>query len=163
MPWIGDHERIINETKDHIYYLTVPGFSKYELSNHGTLRRVSDKMLISKVWTAGNRCRVTLTSDEGERKTLYFDRVVAKTFFDIEDDEDYELTFYDGNRANFSYYNLILQRRWKKQNKIEVLETGRVYRSVEDCARAIGGTRQGIYAYLEGRRDSYKGYHFRRV
>lgn len=163
MPWVGDHERVLESTKDLLYYMPVPGFSKYELSNHGSLRRVSDKMTISKVWTPSGRCRVTMTDDNGQRRTLYFDRVMAMTYFNIPDDEDYDFAYYDGNRANFSYYNMILQDTWKRRTRIEVEETGRVYRSVDDCARAIGGSRQGIYACLEGRRTTYKGYHFRKI
>lgn len=163
MPWLKDVETVRNIGKERTYYETVPGFSKYEVSNQGSIRRVSDKMLISKVWTANSRCRVTLTSDEGERKTLYFDHIMAKTFLNVEDDDDYEVFHIDGNKANFAIYNLKLYDHGKKRRYIEILETGRVYKSVEDCARAIGGTKYGIYACLEGRRNTYRGYHFRKI
>ena len=153
----------LNRDPGYVYWVPVPGFNKYELSNQGSLRRVSDKMLISKMWTPSGRCRVTLTNDDGKRETLYFDRVVAKTFFDIEDDTTFEMLFNDGNRANFSLYNVRLYDLKKKSTMVKVIETGRVYRSVEDCARAIGGTKYGIYACLEGRRNTYKGYHFDKV
>lgn len=163
MPWAKDMETVRNIGMERTYYVTVPGFSKYEVSNQGSIRRVSDKMLISKVWTANGRCRVTLTSDEGIRKTIYFDHIMAKTFLYVDDDDDFEVHHIDGNKANFAIYNLKLYSRGKRRKGVEILETGRVYGSVEDCARAIGGTKYGIYACLEGRRNTYRGYHFRKI
>ena len=49
--------------------------------------------------------------------------------------------------------------------KILVVETGEVYDSYEDVAKAIGGRRSGVHACLRGtgNRSSHMGYHFRFV
>lgn len=47
--------------------------------------------------------------------------------------------------------------------KIRVLETGDVYDSERECARAIQGSQQNISACLRGKRQTCKGYHFEYV
>lgn len=49
--------------------------------------------------------------------------------------------------------------------KIMVIETGEVYISYEDVAKAIGGRRSGVQACLKGtgKRCSHMGYHFKFV
>ena len=43
---------------------------------------------------------------------------------------------------------------------VRVVETGQVYPSYTDCARAIGGTVSGIHDCKSGRQRQHRGYHF---
>lgn len=43
---------------------------------------------------------------------------------------------------------------------VRVIETGQVYRSFTECARAIGGTISGIHDCKSGRQQQHRGYHF---
>lgn len=54
---------------------------------------------------------------------------------------------------------------WEGYNEtpIRVVETGEVYKSQAECARAIGGSQPNINACLSGRRRSHMGYHFEYV
>lgn len=47
--------------------------------------------------------------------------------------------------------------------KVEVVETGEVFNSISDCARAIGGNIGTISMCVNGLRKKHKDYHFRRV
>lgn len=49
--------------------------------------------------------------------------------------------------------------------RVLVIETGEVYDSYEDAAKAIGGRRSGVYACLRGtgNRRTHMGFHFRFV
>ena len=44
--------------------------------------------------------------------------------------------------------------------KVKVIETGKTYESMTDCARAIHGTISGIYDCEIGRQSTHRGYHF---
>lgn len=46
---------------------------------------------------------------------------------------------------------------------VRVVETGAVYRSAEECAKALGCTRGSVYNQLQGRTKITKGYHLERV
>lgn len=44
---------------------------------------------------------------------------------------------------------------------IEIVETGERFVSIVDCARRIGGSRQGIYDFYKGKQKTYMGFTFR--
>lgn len=43
---------------------------------------------------------------------------------------------------------------------VRIVETGQVYKSFSECARAIGGTISGIHDCKTGRQRRHRGYHF---
>lgn len=45
--------------------------------------------------------------------------------------------------------------------RVLVVETGEIFNSMSDCARAIGGTVSGIHDCKSGRQTHHRGYHFR--
>lgn len=47
-----------------------------------------------------------------------------------------------------------------RTEKVLVVETGELYNSSAECARAIGGTVSGIHDYKSGRQNHHRGYHF---
>lgn len=58
----------------------------------------------------------------------------------------------------------ILDRRMKKMgHKVEIIETGDVFDSVDECAQAIGGYRNLIYKCLKGTAHTHMGYTFKYV
>lgn len=46
------------------------------------------------------------------------------------------------------------------RTKVKIIETGQVFNSLSECARAIGGHINNIQMCLKGRRKTHKGYHF---
>lgn len=59
-----------------------------------------------------------------------------------------------------SYANGLNHWEGYNETPIRVIETGKVYPSQHECARAIGGSQSNINACLMGRRNKHKGYHF---
>ena len=47
-----------------------------------------------------------------------------------------------------------------RTEKVLVVETGRIYNSSVECAKAIGGTVSGIHDCKTGRQKQHRGYHF---
>lgn len=47
--------------------------------------------------------------------------------------------------------------------QIRVVETGNVYQSITECARAINGNDRHICDCLSGRQRTHRGYHFEYV
>lgn len=53
------------------------------------------------------------------------------------------------------------ERELKVNKKmVQVVETGRIYNSMTECAKDIGGTVSGIISCEIGRQKSHRGYHF---
>lgn len=149
-------------------WLPVPGYPKYMVSTYGDIvNNRTDRLLKSHIATNGFY-RVTL-----DRSAQYVHRVVASTFFD-----DYRpelrVKHINGDRSNNRFDNLKLLEpqladgavfvpmgRPKPGIRIEIVETGDVFRSVRDVANYIGGSYSAVYACLRGERDHHLGYHFR--
>lgn len=49
------------------------------------------------------------------------------------------------------------------RTKVRIVETGKVYSSVKECARDINGDDRHIHDCLHGRQRTHRGYHFERV
>ena len=46
------------------------------------------------------------------------------------------------------------------KRRVRVIETGEIFNSQEECARAVGGSIAGLSMALNGKRKSHKGYHY---
>lgn len=46
---------------------------------------------------------------------------------------------------------------------VRIIETGKVFKSVADCARFLNGSGGNISNCINGKLDSYKGYHFEKI
>lgn len=56
------------------------------------------------------------------------------------------------------------QRMYKKSMRpVRIVETGEIFRCINDCARAIGGYESSICRCLAGGRNTHRGYHFEYV
>ena len=77
----------------------------------------------------------------------------------IDDFPKYEVSDKGNVRNAQNAYNSGL-RKPPRMKKVKIVETGEVFESMSDCARAIGGTVSGIYDCETGRQDTHRGYHF---
>lgn len=97
-------------------------------------------------------------------------RLVAETYIDNPYEKP-EVNHKNGNKFD----NNVLNLEWctKSENMrhaygndlchtelVRVVETGLVYKSSIECARAIGGTVSGIHDCKSGRQTQHRGYHF---
>ena len=104
-------------------------------------------------------------------------RLVAETFLDPPKDGQTQVNHLDGDKSNNNVENLewctpsenerhAFRTGLKKTSpgeRVQIVETGEIYESESECARAIGGFQTSIAACLSGRLHTHRGYHFRRV
>ena len=114
--------------------------------------------------------KVSLRKD-GKSYSKKVNRLIAQTF--IPNPNNYpQVNHIDGIKTNNCVENL----EWctPSQNmmhchanglsdwntNVKVIETNKIYRSIAECARDIGGYEQLIRECLDGKRKTHKGYHF---
>lgn len=147
----------------------IEGFSEYAISNLGRVKNLRHDRLLTPRPNSYGYQRVALYRD-GERHDLYVHRLVAAAFIDGyikryrvrhndldgENNHVYNLRFASGQRLG----RLVRNVRRPIYRRLRVVETGMIFKTVEDCANYIGGDPSNIYRVLRGDRDSHKGYTF---
>lgn len=113
----------------------------------------------------------------GHSNPIYIHRLVAETFLDHPKDGQTQVNHLDGDKSNNNVENLewctpsendrhAFRTGLKKPSqgkRIQIVETGEIYESEAECARAIGGIQANIALCLSEKRHTHRGYHFRRV
>lgn len=115
----------------------------------------------------------------GHSNPKYVHRLVAETFLDPPKDGQTQVNHLDGDKSNNNVENLewctpsendrhafrtgLKKPSPGKRIQIQIVETGEIYESEAECARAIGGFQNDIALCLSGRHHTHRGYHFRRV
>lgn len=150
----------------------------YEVTPSGDVRnRRTGRVLVGGINNSGYRT-VHLKKSETE----FVHRLVAETFIPNEDPEHKkDVNHIDGNKLNNNVENLEWVSRsdnvrhayanglnrpsggGHNKRAIRVIETGEIYPSQEECARAIGGSIAGVSMAVNGVRNKHKGYHFEYV
>lgn len=140
----------------------------YEVSNLGRVRRRSTGSLLNLNAHKG-RSRVHLYS-RTQGLHAYVHRLVAEAFIPGFKSDD-GLIFLDGNLRNTRVDNLKVKdratgrisRRLPKNIHVEIIETGDIYPSINQAAKAIGGQGWNARRVLTGEFSQHKGYTFRYV
>lgn len=147
----------------------VEGYPDYSVSNTGKVfSKISDRYLAYRL-SDGGYPRVVLTAD-GVRKDWYVHHLVARAFFAKPYKNGVHIRHVNGNKKNNHVGNLTIRRRIKdvelemarpKKRKwgrrVRVIETDEIFRTVRECADAIGGDYSSIYACLRGDQQKHKG------
>lgn len=150
----------------------VKDFPDYAVSNHGRVKSVRfDKMLKPRTNSYGSY-RVVLYRDR-QPYDVYIHRLVAATFIDGYTPE-LQVKPADGDYGNVSVHNLRLSSGVQlgtlienptspKLRRVMINESGKIFRTIEECAKYIGGHTSSIYRVLRGERPSHLGYTFKYV
>lgn len=81
---------------------TVPGFSRYEVSDHGRIRNVETKSVFAIILTARYSCVSIIRDDDNKRCPKKVHRLVAQAFIPNAEDQR-TVDRVDRNRANIRF------------------------------------------------------------
>lgn len=133
----------------------------YEISNSGKVRNSkTGKMLTSSREADGTR--VVYLWIDGRRQKKRLKRLVAESF-SVEDISDAYVQTINGDEDDVCSDNLELRSKYNGK-RIKVVETGRVYSSIDECSNILGISRSTIsrcvnYPFYNNRLN----YHFEYV
>lgn len=150
----------------------VNNFDDYNVSNTGLIVNVKRDRLLKPFPTDRGYMRVVLRQ-EGVSAPRYMHQLVAEAFLDgwrpgvrvghkNEDKtnnkvENLELLGQEGRPPK--HYKVLRTHA----RRVQIVETGEVFRTAYDCAAAIGGHASNVYSQLNGKRRTHCGFTFRYV
>lgn len=152
----------------------VKGFDNYEVNEYGVIRNKYTEKILSSKNDRGYE-RVALY-DHGIRSMKQVHRIVAESFIDNPCNKD-EVNHINGDKRDNRSQNLEWCTRSDNmkhayaaglkhfsggldERPVRVLETGKVYESIHECARQLDCDQGHISHCLSGARKTHKKYHF---
>lgn len=152
-------------------WVEIEGYPNYAVSNLGRVLNIQRDTILKARPNDEGYLRVSL-SNNGLVRDFYVHRLVAAAFFTGYDPRG-QVFHFNEDKEDCSVDNIRMKKipqlgdrlpfrnRRQTGRKVEVVETGDVYRTARDCARYIGGDYGSVYACLRGDRRSHMGYTFR--
>lgn len=144
-------------------------FPIYRVSNSGRVQNIKTGRVLKHGDDGNGYSCVSLWRD-GKAKTLKLHRLVAEAF--VPGDTSLEVNHIDGNKSHNYATNLEWSTRsanmihaqktglWDVRRRVRIVETGDVYESETECARAIGGDVRHVAHGAAGLRKTHLGFHY---
>lgn len=159
----GEHPYLTN------VYVSVSGeIARYKFGRFYILRQylINSGYLVAAAADELYKARIGTTNSN-----LLVHRLVAETFIPNPDNKP-DVNHIDGDKLNNNVWNLewctrsenmyhAVRTGLTKTERVQIVETGEIFNSSVECARAIGGTVSGIHDCKTGRQKQHRGYHFR--
>lgn len=153
----------------------IDGFENYYAHDEGYIsNRKTGRILIAHPDSSGYMTVRLYENGVGYTRRVH--RLIAETFLrqpsvtmwqvnhingDKRDNRIENLEFVTASdNMKHSYENGLNHWEGYNETPVRILETGQVFRSQAECARAIEGYQANINACLMGRRYTHMGYHF---
>lgn len=161
---------------------TIHGFENYEISSFGRVRNKETRNEIKPILGSSGYLTVRIRRRHGdyEKPAINIHRAVAEAFIPG-GSKELQVNHKDGNKLNNNVDNL----EWctRKENsqhamrlglfnpqppdppkrKVRIVESGEIFDSIRDCAKAINVAEQHVWACLNGKRSTRNGLHFEYV
>lgn len=174
-------EEILDElysmTGDYCYWRDHPTRPNVYISDTGLVaKNVRGRIIIKQQHLINSGYLVVSIDDLGNVRSKNHNalvhRLVAETFIHNDDPENKTFVNHiNSNKTDNRAENLEWCDRSEnmihaysnglcKTEKVLVVETGELFDSANECARAIGGTASGIHDCKSGRQKQHRGYHF---
>lgn len=145
------------------------GFPDYTISNYGEVYNLKHKRSLTKHRDQNGQHRVFLYNHKG-KKGYVVCVLVAKLFMPgylagalLRHVDGNPENNYIGNlrmRSEFPGKRALLSRVGDKGRRVQIVETGEVFRNVTACAQAIYGDPSHIYRVLNGQSKTHRGFTF---
>ena len=151
----------------------IDGYPNYSISDHGRVRSIA-RGTPREMKTKEDRYgypKVTIRSN-GTSSTVNVHQLVARAFVNGHD-ETMQVNHINGDKHDNRASNLEwvtvgdnLRHAYKTglnvgpRKAVRIIETGDIYASEKECAASIGGILSGVSNCLQGRRNTYKGFHY---
>lgn len=160
-------------------WVPAKGFPNYDVSSEGRVRNRKTGRIMGVQESERGYLFTHLSKNKRSHK-VRIHRLVAESFLGGLN-EDLDVMFLDGNKSNPVLSNLKIVTRkenirhamnigtfkpndyGKKRIKVRVVETGKEYNSIRECARDIGCGSSDISNYLLGYHRPVKGYTFEKI
>ena len=147
----------------------------YEASDEGRIKNSKTGRILRTTQNSRGYEQVSLRVNK-KYVTKRVHRLVADSFYEG-DHSELDVNHIDGNKLNNRLSNLEFctrsenirhafdtgLKRPSRMIKVRVIETGEVYESIRESARAIGADQSMICQCLVGKMRSCNGYHFEKV
>lgn len=147
----------------------IEGFPDYAVSDQGRVKSLRFDHILAPRTNSYGQPRVVLMRDKVPHER-YVNRLVAEAFIP-EFKLEYRVRWRNEDKSDNGVNNLKFPngRRMGQlartvpapvYRRIRIVETGEVFRSIDDLAKYLGGDPSSIYRVLRGDRKSHKGYTF---
>lgn len=175
----------INWLHKEEYWLGIHFFPGFQMSSYGHIRNLQGEPIELFYNDKNELCASFSYHDMTATTPLW--RQMLHTFYEGRT-EDVWFEYLDGDVGNLELDNLVPtyrtidgdikeimwhggalgtrildRRRAKRERKVEIIQTGDVFDSVAECARAIGGYKNLVHKCLKGTAHSHMGYTFKYV
>lgn len=152
------------------YWVEIPGYPNYAVSNTGYVMNMLRNRVLRPRSNGQGYMRVLLYNQYGAQNH-YVHRLVALCYLNGYR-EGIHVSHFNQDHTDNNVNNLRLRGgrptetvgplspRTEWGTRVQIVETGEVFRSVRDCARYIGGDYGAVYACLRGDRRKHLGYSF---
>lgn len=163
-----------NGWKQKEIWMEIEEAPKYLVSSLGRVQNIKSGRILKPGITRTGYLKVQIPDIDGVVHNLYVHRLVCCAFFGRYD--DLEVNHIDGVKWN----NFVGNLEWTTHienihhgfqlgllhgniGRIRIVETGEIFDTQAECARAINGQKTGVRRVLNGIQPSHKGYSFEYV